>query len=91
MIDVYIGVIGDENSVLSFEFDNFADASRFCDTMAEHYREERKKLYLAIDTAREFESLEEVFKNDAVREDRELDSEAFGEILKMHRDGRICD
>lgn len=49
MIDVYIGVVGEPNSVLELEFDSFAEASKFCDMIKDHYKEERKKLFVAID------------------------------------------
>lgn len=49
MIDVYIGVADEPNSVLELEFDSFAEASKFCDIVKDHYKEERRKLFIAID------------------------------------------
>ena len=81
MIDVYIGVIGEPNSVMELEFDSFAEASAFCDTMAGHYKQERKRLYLAIDNS-EYYDLEEVYK-DEENEHGEISAEVFAEILKL--------
>lgn len=82
MVDVYIGVIGDPHSVLELEFGSFADASNFCDTLAAHYKEERKRLYLAIDNTAEFEELDEVYK-DEERSHGEIDAEVFKGILEL--------
>lgn len=81
MIDVYIGKVGIPDSTLVLEFDSFAEASDFCDTLKEHYREEREMLYMAIDRTKEFEELEEVFK-DEERKYGEIDAEVFGRLLK---------
>lgn len=53
MIDVYIGVKGCADSVMELEFDNFKEASDFCDTLRDHYKEERKKLFVAIERKEE--------------------------------------
>lgn len=87
MIDVYIGVIGEPNSVMELEFESFAEASAFCDTLAEHYKQERKRLYLAIDNS-EYYDLEEVYK-DGERQYGEISAEVFSEILKLQ--AQICD
>lgn len=90
MIDVYIGVIGKPDSVLALEFDTFAEASEFCDNMAQHYKEERERLYLAIDNT-EFEEMSEVYK-DETECSGEIDAEVFAEILKLQAQERDrCD
>lgn len=81
MIDVYIGKVGIPESTLNLGFDTFAEASDFCDALKEHYREEREILYMAIDRTKEFEELEEVFK-DEERKNGEIDAEVFGRLLK---------
>lgn len=81
MIDVYIGKLGIPDSTLQLEFDTFADASDFCDLLKDHYKEEATMLYMAIDSTREFESLEEVFKDEKM--EGEIDEDAFDEILAM--------
>lgn len=82
MIDVYIGVVGEPDSVLTFEFDDFAEASQFCDNMVAHFKEEKKRLYLALDNTEEFESMEEVYK-DEQRQGVEIDVDVFREILEL--------
>ena len=86
MVDVYIGVIGDPNSTIALEFDTFKEASDFCDTMAEHYKEEKKRLYLAIDNTNEFYNLEMMFKREPNKTGG-IDEEVFAEILKL-QEGR---
>lgn len=88
MIDVYIGVIGEPNSVMELEFESFAEASAFCDTLAAHYKQEKKRLYLAIDNTLEFYDLEEVYK-DGERQYGEISAEVFAEILKLQ--AQVCD
>lgn len=82
MIDVGIGKVGLPESTLMFEFESFADASRFCDIVSEHYKEEAKMLYMAIDRDCVFDEMEEVYK-DEERSVGEIDAEVFGEILKL--------
>lgn len=82
MIDVYIGKIGVAESTLALEFDTFSEASEFCDTLKEHYKEESEMLFMAIDRAREFEALDEMFKSEE-RKEVEIDAKAFGQILEM--------
>lgn len=82
MIDCYIGVIGEPNSVIELEFDSFAEASAFCDTLAAHYKQEKKRLYLAIDNTPEFYDLDEVYR-DAERKNVEINADTFAEICKL--------
>lgn len=88
MIDVYIGVIGEPESTLSFEFDTFKEASDFCDTMAEHYKEEKKRLYLAIDNTNEFYNLEMMFKREPQKSGG-IDEKVFSEILKLQEERKL--
>ena len=80
MIDVYLGKIGVPESTLALEFDDFGEASQFCDIVQEHYKEEKEMLYMAIDKA---EGLKE-----GVNENVEIDAEMFGEILQMQAQKR---
>lgn len=87
MIDVYIGTIdGNAEGVLQLEFDTFAEASKFCDTLKDHYKEERKRLYMAIDTNTQFYDLEEVFE-DEKREDGTIDADMFRAICEKYAQG----
>ena len=89
MIDVYLGKIGVPESTLALEFNDFTEASKFCDVVKNHYREQKEILYMAIDRAREFESLELMFKNEeGVDKDVEIDAEMFGMLLQMQAQGR---
>ena len=88
MVDTYIGIVGNADSTLELEFDTFAEASEFCDTIAEHYKGEKKCLYMAIDNTPEFYDLDEVYK-DAERKNIEINADTFAEICKLQTP--ICD
>ena len=89
MVDVYLGRIGVPDSTLALEFDNFAEASQFCDIVKDHYREQKEILYMAIDKTREFEALDLMFCNEkGVDNDAEIDSEVFGMLLQMQAQNR---
>ena len=89
MISVYVGKIGVPESTLVLGFDTFKDASDFCDTLKNHYKEQTEVLYMAIDRTREFEALELMFKDSEIREEVEIDAEVFGKLLEMQeRAGR---
>lgn len=85
MVDVYIGVIGEPNSTMALEFDTFKEASDFCDMMAEHYKEEKKRLYLAIDNTNEFYNLEMMFKREPQKSGG-IDEKVFSEILELQKE-----
>ena len=53
MIDVYIGKAGVPESTLPLEFDTMQEASKFCDIVKDHYKEEVRMLYIAIDRKEE--------------------------------------
>ena len=82
MVDVYIGVVGEPNSVMQFEFDDFAEASKFCDTMAGHYKEERECLYVAIENGAYYD-LDIIYSECGMPEQGEIDTEVFREIMAM--------
>lgn len=87
MIDCYIGITGNADSVLELEFDTFAEASDFCDTLKSHYKNESKTIYMAIDNTPEFYDLDEVFTDE--EREGEIDAETFMEICKLQ--AQICD
>ena len=81
MIDVYIGVVGDPKSVLALEFDNIPEATKFCDEVTSHYKEERKCLYLAIDNG--YYDMDIVYNEEEKPMNGEIDIDIFREIIAM--------
>ena len=81
MINVFVGVEGEPDSVLMFEFETVKEAMVFGDTIAEHYMEERKKLYLYIDCESAYNSMDLVYKANA-KCDIEINPKEFERIRK---------
>lgn len=49
MIDAYVGIVDQPESMMPLEFDTYKEASDFCDELMRHYKEERAKLFVAIE------------------------------------------
>lgn len=49
MVDAYIGIVGIPESLMELEFDNFKEASDFCDFVRDHFKEERTKLFTMVE------------------------------------------
>lgn len=82
MIDVYIGVVGDPKSVLALEFDSIPEATKFCDEVTQHYKEERKQLYLSIDNSSYYD-MGIVYTEEEKPMNGEIDIDIFREIIAM--------
>lgn len=81
MIDVYIGKVGEPESVLALEFDSIAKATKFCDEVTSHYKEERKRLYMAIDNG--YYDMDVVYNEEEKPINGEIDIDIFREIIAM--------
>lgn len=79
VIDVYIGIDGKPESMLELEFESFKAASDFAEIIKTHYKEEAKRLFIAIDNT-DYYDLEEVFTDDEIEEELEIDNGIFEEI-----------
>lgn len=79
---VYLGINGLPESLMRLKFNSIAEASEFCESFAEHFCEERGRLFMAMDVDDLYEDLDLVYSSTRVVANGEIEETVFEGIIR---------
>lgn len=79
---VYLGISGVPESLMRLKFDSVNEANQFCNSFAEHYCEERKKLFMAMDVDDLYDDMDVIYSSTRIVANGEIEESIFEGIVK---------